>query len=280
MSRGRPDRIDVVTAVLCTAEEFPGELGDDYDSACAALGLAASSSGYALVLGQDRGGARWTQLTADTDGVASVLAVGASGVEFGYRPPEGSVLQVRPGWPIECSLGLTDRPAPHDPGTPAKPAGPSQRRWTPAERRRLADQIAEEIIDYGVDSDRDFAMFDLGETDLEPERLLMVDLLRVRGDLDQAPVRRAVEQAWKLAAAATPPPGSVRTVRAGSKTRMVRAAGDGWNLVARPHDGPAVLLLDELPGRVLDLTGADRLAELLDALVAAAYRTKPTSSRR
>jgi hypothetical protein len=44
---GRPQGFDMVTVALCTPNEFPGELGDDYAAACAALDLPPAVRGYA-----------------------------------------------------------------------------------------------------------------------------------------------------------------------------------------------------------------------------------------
>src|SRR5260370_40695344 len=50
-------RLQLVTALLLTAEEFPGELGESFGAACAAVGVEPATSGYGLVLAQDEAGA-------------------------------------------------------------------------------------------------------------------------------------------------------------------------------------------------------------------------------
>jgi hypothetical protein len=55
---------------------------------------------------------------------------------------------------------------------------------------------------------------------------------------------------------------------------MVRVTGPSWSLLARTGTvGPPVLLLDDAPGAVIDLGGAERLDDLLDALTKAAGRS-------
>ena len=64
----------------------------------------------------------------------------------------------------------------------------------------------------------------------------------------------------------------IRAVTAG--VRVVRATGPSWSLLGRAGSaGPAVLLLDEAPGAVIDLNGAERLDDLLDALCRQADRS-------
>jgi len=67
----------------CAADprrNFPGELGDSYQAACASLGVDPIDAGYGLVLVQDRDGARWTQITTDAADVASAQAIWNSGL--------------------------------------------------------------------------------------------------------------------------------------------------------------------------------------------------------
>jgi hypothetical protein len=65
----------------------------------------------------DDTGARWTQVTTDTDGIRSAQAIWNSGLHCGCDPPEDTLTATRPGWPLECTLGLyhlanrTTRPA-------------------------------------------------------------------------------------------------------------------------------------------------------------------------
>jgi hypothetical protein len=118
-SNRRPRRVGAcvfhkVIAVLCAS--------DDYPSACATLGLEPTPGGHGLVLGQDDG-ARWTQVTAGggADLVRSVLSVWASGLEAGRGLPPGEVVAVRPGCPVDCTLGIAGLPEPHD--SPEPPLG-------------------------------------------------------------------------------------------------------------------------------------------------------------
>jgi hypothetical protein len=133
--------------------------------------------------------------------------------------------------------------------------------WTAARRRRLADQLAAEFA---------------GALALDPAAAAKgssLNTLHVRRDLDQRPVRRAIEQAWRLAVAPKLPPGTVQVTRCGRTTRVVRVNGDGWSLVASSTaEGPAVLLLDQLPATAVDLAGAGWLPNLLDGLVAVASK--------
>src|SRR5260370_7486569 len=57
-SRSENRRLHLVTALLLTAEEFPGELGESFGAACAAVGVEPATSGYGLVLAQDQPGGR------------------------------------------------------------------------------------------------------------------------------------------------------------------------------------------------------------------------------
>jgi len=89
--------------------------------------------------------------------------------------------------------------------------------------------------------------------------------------VEQRPVRRAIEHAWKLAVAPKLPPGTVRVIRCGRSIRVVRVNGDGWSLVASSTaDGPAVLLLDQLPEAAIDIADVGWLPNLLGGLVAVA----------
>ena len=76
-----------MTALLLTADEFPGELGESFEAACAAVGVEPVARGYGLVLGQDEQGGRWTQVTRDARGVSSVQSIWNTGLECGYEPP-------------------------------------------------------------------------------------------------------------------------------------------------------------------------------------------------
>ncbi|HEY5988260.1 MAG TPA: hypothetical protein VIV12_18070 [Streptosporangiaceae bacterium] len=93
---GSPGRLQTLTALLLTAEEFPGELGESFAAACAAVGVKPVPHGYGLVLAQDKQGGRWTQITDDARGVDSARSIWSMGLECGYEPPDGSVVAVRP----------------------------------------------------------------------------------------------------------------------------------------------------------------------------------------
>jgi len=119
--------------------------------------------------------------------------------------------------------------------------------------------------------------YNTGDTDPSPPPARLIDMRgRIPPDHPRhQAIERALAAAWSLAAATTPPPGSVRvrTVPPG-KVRLVRASGDGWTLIGRT-DGPVVLLADAMPGVPVDIEDAPRLNELLIALTAAAGRTTP-----
>jgi hypothetical protein len=59
-----------------------------------------------LILAQAQDGGRWTQITTDASGVSSAQSIWNMGLVCGYQPPEDSVVAIRPGWPVECVLGL------------------------------------------------------------------------------------------------------------------------------------------------------------------------------
>jgi hypothetical protein len=279
VASGRRPFLSVVTAVLVTPDEFPGELGDSYPTACAALGVDPTSAGYGLVLVQDREGARWTQITTDAAGVASAQAIWNSGLVCGYRPPPGSVVAKRPGWPVECTLGVARLPEPHDPAGTAPGEllqPPGGRGWSPARRRQLADAIAAELADMMGRTWEEHAdahlwdAYNLGDTDPDPPPARLIDM-RQQPTTSHPSIDRALQAAWSLAAATKPPPGSVRSRRATRNARMLRATGDGWTLIGRT-DGPVILLLDDAPGVPLDIGEMPQISGLLDALTAAAHR--------
>ncbi|ABW12211.1 conserved hypothetical protein [Parafrankia sp. EAN1pec] len=271
-----PSGFAAVTVVLLTVEEFPGELADDYPAACAALDLPVTYDGYALLLGQDTIGARWTQVSTDTDAARSALALWDTGLQSGISTNPKRLLAYRPGWPIECHLALADRTDPHDPtGAETSLRPPQMTAWPGAERRRAADRLASDLEDLIVDDDTGF----------DEPHLRLHDILPRLADLDHPAVTQALSAAWRLATDSAPAPGSVRSRRAApGPARLLRASADGWSLVGRT-DNPVLLLTDQLPAIAADLTGTDRLAELLDALDAAATRAvipspPPASPRR
>ncbi|WP_405682194.1 hypothetical protein [Streptomyces sp. NBC_00057] len=83
-------------------------------------------------------------------------------------------------------------------------------------------------------------------------------------------VRRALAEA-RAYVDTLPPPGRVRSSFATGDTRMLRADGPGWSLVARTDD-IAFILLDEEPGEVLPVGRGTQLPSLLEALDALAVR--------
>jgi len=273
-------RLLTVTALLLTADEFPGELGESFDAACAAVGVEPVARGYGLVLAQDEQGGRWTQVTSDARGVSSVQSIWNTGLECGYEPPEGSVVRVRPGWPVPCEFGLAGLGEPHDPAVARGSVLRPPQRGTPGRRRGMADIIDGELADMRGRSMEDhieaerWDAYNMGDTDPSPPPARLIDM---RGRIPRdhpthQTVDRALAGAWSLAATTRPPHGSVR-VRTASpgKARLVRANGDGWTLIGRT-DGPVVLLTDAIPGIPVDIDDAPRLQELLTALTAAAER--------
>ena len=278
---GSPGRqLHLVTALLLTAEEFPGELGESFPAACAAVGVKPTASGYGIVLAQDEQGERWTQVTTDADGVSSAQSIWNMGVVCGYEPLERTIVAVRPGWPAECVLGLTGLAEPHDPADAGKTVLRPQPRGAPGRRRGMADIIDGELTEMRgrsmeeyIEAHRQDAC-EMGDADPVPPPARLIDM-RGRippGHPAHQAVERALAAAWSLAAATRPPPGSVRIRKASpGKARLVRASGDGWTLIGRT-DGPVVLLADAVPGVPVDIEDAPRLNELLTALTAAAGR--------
>ena len=273
-------RLQTVTAMLLTDDEFPGELGESFAAACAAVGVKPVARGYGLVLAQDEDGGRWTQVTSDARGIGTVQSIWNTGVECGYEPPDGSVVTVQPGWPVVCELGLAGLSEPHDPAGAGDKVLRPPRRGTPARRRSMADIIDRELSDRPdlsmqeyIEAERWHAA-NMGDTDPSPPAARLID---TRGRIPPGhPAHQAVDRAlagaWSLAAATKPPPGSVRvrTVPP-DKARLVRANGDGWTLIGRTG-GLILLLTDALPGIPLDVSDAARLRGLLAALTAAAER--------
>jgi hypothetical protein len=273
-------RLQTVTALLLTAEEFPGQLGESFETACAAVGVEPAPRGYGLVLAQDEHGERWTQVTEDARGVDSAQSIWSMGIECGYEPPDGSVVVVRPGWPVECVLGLAGLGEPHNPAGAGGSVLRPPRRGTPGRRRGMADIIDAELAEMRgrsmeeyIEAERQDAA-DMVDNDPSPPPARLIDMRgRIPPDhpAHQA-VDRALAAAWSLAATTKPPPGSVRIRKASpGKVRLVRANGDGWTLIGRT-DGPVVLLADAIPGLPVDIEDAPRLNELLTALTAAAGR--------
>jgi hypothetical protein len=286
--RGRPKRpgspghgLQTVTALLLTPQEFPGELGENFAVACAAVGAGPLPHGYGLVLAQDEHGGRWTQITRDAQGVDSAQSIWAMGLEYVYEPPSGSVIAVHPGWPVPAQFGLAGLGEPHDPPSAGGGVLRPPQRGTPGRRRGMADLIYDELADLRGRSMADYTQSvredaaDVGDNDPSPPPPRLIDLRqRIPGDHPaHQVVDHALAGAWSLAATTKPPPGSVRADTASpGKARLVRANGDGWTLIGRT-DGPVILLTDALPGMPIDAGDAPRLQELLTALTAAAQRT-------
>lgn len=190
------------------------------------------------------------------------------------------MVAVRPGWPVECVLGLAGLGEPHDPADASETVLRSPRRGTPGRRRGMADIIDGELTDMRgrtmeeyIEADR-WDACNMGDTDPTPPPARLTDM-RGRippGHPAHQVVGHALAAAWSLAATTKPPPGSVRIRKASpGKGRLVRATGDGWTLIGRT-DSPVVLLADALPGLPVDVKDAPQLNELLTALTAAAGR--------
>jgi hypothetical protein len=273
-------RLQTVTALLLTAEEFPGELGESFEAACTAVGVKPVPRGYGLVLAQDEQGGRWTQVTDDARGVDSAQSIWNMGLEYGYEPSDGSVVAVRPGWPVPGEVGLAGLGEPHDPPGASDSVLRPPQRGTPGRRRGMADIIDSELADLRGGSMEEYIeaerwdAYNMGDTDPSPPPARLIDMRgRIPRDhpAHQA-VDRALAGAWSLAASTKPPPGSVRVRTASLGTaRLVRANGDGWTLIGRT-DGPVLLLTDALPGIPVDIDDAPRLQGLLAALTATAER--------
>ena len=274
--------LQTVTVVEMSPEDYPGEIADSYGEACTALGVTSVEGGYGLVLDQDETGARWTRVTTDVEGIRSVQSIWNTSIECGYEPSPESVSTTVPGWPVNCALGLAGLPRPHDPHDP--PEAVRGQKWPDQvpRRRAIADGIARELADTEhwdaaqyAEAQRSRA-WELGDTDLEPVPPRLIDLSEPLGpgDQDQAVADRALSEAWKLAAAAKPPPGAVRTRKSWPSGQVIRATGSDWTLVARTGPPPLlVLLADDAPRRVLDVSDVDQASALLDALTAAAARS-------
>ncbi|RSS81654.1 hypothetical protein [Streptomyces sp. WAC06614] len=246
----------VLSAVLLTPAQFPSVLGDDYPEACAQLGVDPVAEGYGLVLGQDEDGARWTVVVDDVSLVAIAIASWDCGMEYDLSPDERSIVVSLAGWPLALAVAAPGVPEPHDPeqgadGTGRVPlAPPSADVWGPVQRRIGADQIAQQ---WGEWRERFVAAGPpaaVAHTGLE----------------------RALAEA-RAYAEEPPPPGRVRSSFAGDESRLLRADGPGWSLVARTDD-IAFVLLDEAPSTVIPVPreGDADLPGLLTALDGVAVR--------
>jgi len=228
-SRPRDRRLHLVTALLLAAEEFPGELGESFPDACAAVGVEPSARGYGLVLAQDELGRRWTQVTDDATGVSSAQSIWHIGLECAYEPPDGTVVAVRPGWPVECVLGLAGLAEPHDPSDTGETVLRPPQRGTPGRRRGMADIIDSELTDMRgrtmeeyIEAER-WNAYNMGDTDRRPVPLRLIDM-RERVPLDNPAhqvVERALAAAWSRQLPRSRRPGQCAPVRHG-RTRL------GW----------------------------------------------------
>lgn len=273
---GDEDALFVLTAALLTPARFPTVLGDDYPAACASLGLEPYAEGYGLVFGQDGTGARWTVIVDDVSLVAVAISSWDCGMEYDLSPDEQSVVSALPGWPLAVATAAPGLPAPHDPepeeGDPAPLAPPDGGRWGPAQRRLGADMVALQWaewrgrMDGGVDGGVDGSEEGQGaEGQGGAEGHGGAD---APGPYDG--VRRALAELDGYLKEA-PPVGRVRSSFAGGETRMLRADGPGWSLVARTGD-MAFVLLDSAPNEVLPVAPGPKLPALLKALDAMAVR--------
>jgi hypothetical protein len=244
-----------VTALPLTAEEFPGELGESFEAACAAVSVKPAARGYGLVLPQDEQGGRWTQVTSDARGVSSVQSIWNMGLECGYEPPDGSVVAVRPGWPVPGEFGMAGLGEPHDPAGVGDSVLRPSRRGTPGRRRGMADIIDGEWTDMRGRSMEDYIQaerqdaYDMGDTGPGPPPARLIDR-RGRIPATTRPIRQSTAP-WLARGCWPPPPGrrpgrcaSARITRQGPSCARER---DGWTVIGRT-DGPVLPLTDALPG--------------------------------
>jgi hypothetical protein len=239
----------VLSAVLLTPGQFPSVLGDDYPAACAALGQEPWADGYGLLFGQDGAGARWTVVSDDAALVGCAIAAWDCGMSYDLSPPDQTVVDSLPGWPLHLTVSTPGLPEPHDPD----PAGtehpllsaPDPDSWGPSQRRLGADEVAKQ---WTVWREQLGPVEPTGPADEKPS----AEVLRVLGEAREY--------------TRTPPPaGRVRSAPAADGARLVRADGPGWSLAARTDD-IALILLDDRPGEVLPVGRGPELPALLHAL--------------
>lgn len=147
----------------------------------------------------------------------------------------------------------------------------------------MADRIVRELEDTGHQSASDYAWaqrwdsLNFGDTDLAPAIPRVIDL-RVAvdpGATSAAGVDRAISEALELASSPNPAPESIRISQAGAGARVIRATGNGWTLAARTGEPPVVLLLtDQVPGCLMDISDFDAAPRLLTALSEAAGQSE------
>ena len=243
------DAFYVLSAVLLTPGQFPSLLGDDYPAACTALGLEAWADGYGLLFGQDSDGARWTVVSDDAALVGCAIAAWDCGMDYDLTPPERTVVDSLPGWPLSLTVSTTGLPEPHDPEPDEDDhpllTPPDPKKWGPAQRRMGADDIAHQWRLWR-EQIADSVEFDEHPEEI-PERIAKV-LAEIR-EYTQSP----------------PPAGRVRSSPAGEDTRLVRADGPGWSLTACTGD-LVVLLFDDTPHEVLPVGCGPQFTVLLKAL--------------
>lgn len=270
--------LETVVALLCTAMDFPGELAAHYQGACTRLDLPPRAAGYALRLAQDADGARWTIVSRDVAAVSAALSIHAMGLEACLTAAPGDVERVLPGWPVAYPLGLAARPAPHDPKGSTRALRPEPLSWAPTLRRVTADAIARELLDPADPGTREMTRLDLGlDPAARPARVVDFATRPMRPE-DEPAVAAALCQARSMARA-DPPIGAIRVVRTGDQPVLVRATSDTWSLTARPRSGPAVLLLDEIPGRGVEISRADGLGQVLAELAGCGQLAIPDGKR-
>jgi len=241
----------VLSALLLTPGQFPSVLGDDYPAACATLELEPWSDGYGLLFGQDAAGARWTVVSDDAALVGCAIAAWDCGMPYDLTPPDRTVVDSFPGWPLPIAVSTPGLPEPHDPagteGGHALLSPPRPDEWGPAQRRLGADEIAKQWTQWREQV--------AGSVTFNPVE---------NGGTPPESVSRVLAEAREYTR--TPPPaGRVRSTPAADGARLVRADGPGWSLAARTDD-IALLLLDEMPREVLPIGRGPELPALLHAL--------------
>lgn len=268
--------LECVAARIMDVSDWPGELGPDWPAACAAISLdpagparrpkRSESSAYALVLCRDAAGGCWTTITSD----AAALSYYPDDDFRGFEPDPRSVIETRAGWLVYVAADA--------PPTDSDLASTCPAIDTAARRRSLADRVADELVylqartldEYLMDWREEEANWGITDPDPPPPR--WIDL-RQAVDVDYpGAIPEAIASLEAIASRGELPAGTVRTRPASREAHLVRGTGDTVSLVART-DGPAILLLDEAPGRLLEV-GHDhpRVAAVLDVLMAATVR--------
>ena len=240
----------VLSALLLTPGQFPSVLGDDYPDACATLGLEPWADGYGLLFGQDAVGARWTVVSDDAALVGCAIAAWDCGMPYDLTPPDRTVVDSIPGWPLSLTVSTPGLPEPYDPAPEdsdrplLSPPAPDQ--WGPAQRRLGADEIAKQWAKWR-EQVAESVTFDESS-----------------GIPSEGSVARILAEAREYTR--TPPPaGRVRSAPAAEGARLVRADGPGWSLAARTDD-IALVLLDDKPHEVVPIGRGPELPALLHAL--------------